>query len=469
MGTSSAAEPDRKRVRFGRESSNLTSAELHPNSELKNGALRANQVVQLRFIRSIDDISPDGAAGSHPDHLIAHPTYLHQIIPNEQVLGYSSVTAAIYIHQASLFTWIHTHKTLLNQSSEDDLNPEIEKDPNDDNNQSAQPESTKQNDNNNTESNPMLNTTVTNVEALMAPFIKSGRFTTRGAYLEALETPYTMPLSNRVAKYEKDGRHYGIYKEKFFAPDDNGTPVKRDDFHAFHLRMAFLMFINIDGASFIDDDDPRWEVFVVAEEENDKPMAFIGYATTYPFSALRTTESKSITFAERIRISQVFISPLGQAKGHGSQLLQNIYNDAISRNAVEVTVEDPSLGFRLLRDVTDLRLCYERGLLDPSKPLTMDEESELVEKLRTSLLLTLGQAKRCLEVHQLRHTDKDNEDSYKKYRLWVKRRLFKENLEVLDQYDTEERKKKLAEIFEDYEKEYTEAIKRINARLERMS
>ena len=468
MGTSSAAEPDRKRVRFGRESSNLASTESHPNSELKNGALRANQVVQLRFIRSINDISPDGAAGSHPDHLIAHPTYLHQIIPNEQVLGYSSITAAIYIHRASLLTWIHTHKTLLNQSSSDDVNPDIEKDENDGDDQSGQHEPTEQNDNKNADTNPSLNITVTNVEALMAPFIKSGRFTTHSAYLEALETPFIMPLSNRVARYEKDGRQYGVYKEKFFTPNDNGTLVKRDDFHAFHLRMAFLMFINIDGASFIDDEDPRWEVFVVAEEEDDKSISFVGYATTYPFSALRTTEEKSITFAERIRISQVFISPIEQAKGHGSQLLQNIYNDAISRNAVEVTVEDPSLGFRLLRDVTDLRLCYERDLLDASKPFAIDEEGALVEKLRTSLLLTLGQAKRCLEVHQLRHTDKEDEDSYKKYRLWVKRRLFKENLEVLDQYDTEERKKKLGEIFEDYEKEYTEAIKRINARLERM-
>lgn len=414
-------EPDRKRVRF-------TGSEPAPTDPTKPSTLRANKIVELRFIHGAADLSPSGAREPHEKSLTTNPPFLHQIIPKENVFGWANLSVAIYIHLPSLSYWIDSFGERL------ELPPSA----------SDCPERT-------------------DVPTLLAPFVKGGLCETRAAFEEAISEPFVSSLSNCVLQYEKNGRKFAVYKESFVVKGDSGVPVRNEKFLSFHRRMAFLMFIHIDGASFIDDEDPRWEVYVVVEEPDNAPSEFVGYATTYPFSVLRKAseeEGHRMNFADRIRISQVFVSPLQQGKGHGSKLLQAIYKNAKERNAIEVTVEDPSRGFRLLRDVTDLKRSYAAGILDASKTFLPEQESELLALLRKDMLLTAGQAKRCLEVHQLKYTDRENEEKYKKYRLWVKRRLFKENYEVLDNFDKEERKVKLAEIYEDYEKEYLEALSR---------
>lgn len=228
--------------------------------------------------------------------------------------------------------------------------------------------------------------------------------------------------------------------------------------------MAFLMFLHINDASFIDVQDERWQLFVTAcLDDQSRPAVFTAYSTVYPFSALAVGDGP-LHFAERIRVSQVFVQPFCQKQGHGAHLLNVIYADAERRHAIQVTVEDPSPAFRLLRDITDLRRAYDAQILRPDAPIRMDHEQQLQHDLSSKLLLTPAQARRCLEVHQLRHTDRADDNAYKKYRLWVKRRLFKVNLEVLDQYDKQEKKDKLAEIYDDLQTEYDKAILRLDAR-----
>lgn len=424
MGTPHIMEPSRKRVRF--------NSDADPRPELRNdpkkSTLPAKQVVELRFISSPDELPDPAAASDHPAHLTAHPTYLHQVIPDEQVHGWHHLTVAVYVHKSSLASWIDHDGQLQPDNEQNEVK-------------------------------------VTDLPQLITPFIKNGLHTSRSHFLTTLSSPHVMPLSTAISKYQAKGMNFAIYKEKFFSKDETGSLVKRTDLLNYHHRMAFLMFTHIDGASFIDHDDPRWEVFVVAELIDEKPTNFVGYATTYPFSALSSDGDKRISFSERIRVSQVFISPLAQAAGHGRRLLTAVYDDALARKAMEVTVEDPSIGFRLLRDVTDLRRCYQHSLLDEDKAVDYDKESQLVQLLKDHLLLTSAQAKRCLEVHQLRHVDKADEKAYRRYRLWVKRRLYKENVEVLDQYEAQEKKDKLAEIYEDYEKEYSQSTQRIHARV----
>lgn len=430
MGTLSQDENerDRKRVRFtGPESAN---GEETKNGEVaKTGALSATSVVELRFMDKPDDLLPAGAREPHPEALTSRPPFLHQIVPKETVHGWANLTVAVYVHLPTLSYWIDSdgeHAELPAGSTEE---PER-----------------------------------TDVPALLAPFLKGGLCPTRAAFEEAINAPFVSPLKNCILRYEKVGRKFAVYKENFAEKGESGM-VRNEDFHSFHRRMAFLMFVHIDGASFIDDEDPRWEVYVVMEEQGDASPEFVGYATTYPFSVLRKSsseEGQGMRFADRIRVSQVLVSPLQQGNGHGSKLLQAVYKDAKERNAIEVTVEDPSRGFRILRDVTDLKRSYAAGILDPSKAFPREEETTLLELLRKDMLLTSGQAKRCLEVHQLKYTERDDESEYKQYRLWVKRRLFKENYEVLDNYDKEERKTKLAEIYQDYEEEYLAALARLN-------
>lgn len=425
MGDASLSDgPDRKRVRF-------TGSDPAPADVPKPDTLRATNVVELRFIQNTAEISPSGAAHSHDKSHVSSPPFLHQIIPKENVFGWSSLTVAVYVHRPSLSYWIDSSGERL----ECPPGPAV----------ADVPE-------------------CTDVPALLAPFVKGGLYDSRAAFEDAISEPFVSPLSNCVLRYEKNDSKFAVYKEGFVVKAENGAQVRNDTFLNFHRRMSFLMFVHIDGASFIDDEDPRWEVYVVVEEPDNAPHEFVGYATTYPFSVLRKTgeDGRAMNFADRIRISQVVVSPLQQGKGHGTKLLHAIYKDAKQRNAMEVTVEDPSRGFRILRDVTDLKRSYAAGILDSSKAFIVEQEPELLSLLRKDMLLTAAQAKRCLEVHQLKYTNREDDEKYKKYRLWVKRRLYKENYEVLDNFDKEERKVKLAEIYEDYEKEYALALSRLN-------
>lgn len=412
--------PDRKRVRF-----DALQAETAP-PELKNGVLHTKNVVQLRFVNSIADVHERGAAGPHAPELTKPPLFLHQIVPKEQVFGWKSMTVAVYVHIPSLTFWIDTVKERLDDKSTDDVVEE------------------------------------TDVQALLTPFIKDGLCSTRTQFATAISSYEGAPVSNCVLQYEKKSNQYAVYKEKLFSVNEDSTVQKKERLYKFHARMAFLMFIHIDGASFIDDEDPRWEIFIVMKLVDGVARDFIGYATTYPFSVLTKKTTDGIKFADRMRISQVFICPFAQGCGHGGSLLNAIYQDATTRQAMEVTVEDPSHGFRLLRDMTDLRRSYNSEILNEHTILAFERESEILSSLREKLLLTAGQARRCLEVHQLRHTRRDDEEAYREYRLWVKRRLFKENFEILEKYSKDERKVKLAEIYDEYEQEYAQAVARLD-------
>lgn len=421
-------EPDAKRVRFNAPPEPNGSTEITTENDPEKATLNATDVVQLRFVSTVSDIAAEGAAGPHDNALTAPAPFLHQIVHGLKIHGWRSLTVALYVHLPSLSYWIDSAGEAADPPQEKDAAPQ------------------------------------TDVPALITPFIKGGIVSSRTVFEAAIADTKPLPLKNRVIAYETAGKKYAVYKEAFFDHAEDGTLMKNEAFHAYHLRMASLMFIHIDGASFIDDEDPRWETFVVAEEEDDKPVSFVGYATTYPFSVLTKDEHNAMNFAHRIRISQVLVSPLHQGRGHGRKILHAIYKKAEERNALEVTVEDPSLGFRLLRDVTDLKRSYAAGILSPDVASLKEQEEEVITKLRKDLALTVGQAKRCLEVHQLRHINRDDDDQYKKYRLWVKRRLFKENYEILDNFDKEERKVKLAEIYDGLEKEYFESIMRLKGR-----
>ncbi|KAI0565848.1 histone acetyltransferase type b catalytic subunit [Gracilaria domingensis] len=415
MAGTSPQPPARKRVRFDPTA----------GADGRGPGLPARDCVQLRFVRS-DSSVPSSPLESYDRQLTSVPSFLHQIVPRESVYGWDSLRIAVYVHMRTLATWIDS----VGDRSEADPGAEA-----------------------------------TDVPALLSPFIKDGLCSSRAAF-EAVMTsePSFLPFTNQISSFSADGVRFGIFKEKFLIRDEESNVVSPNTpLLAFHHRMAFLMLIHIDDASFIDVDDERWELFAIARLENGRPVEFVAYSTVYPFSAL-TSGNGPMRFAERIRISQVFVMPVFQRSGHGSRLLNAIYEDAQRRNALQITVEDPSPGFRLLRDVTDLRRAYDAGILDADLPLDLAEENNLMEALGTKLLLTPGQARRCVEVHQLRHTNRSDEEAYKKYRLWVKRRLFKANLETLDQYDKEERKEKLAEIYAGLEMEYDTAILRVRYR-----
>lgn len=422
-----SAPPPAKRVRFGDghaagyDSGQSSPADSGSSSAVPRPALEADGVIQLRFVRGAGDIHAHGARGAHDEALLARPTFTHQVYTGGKVRGFSEATAALYVTCASLACWLDVHTVEL-----EDFVPEEGE-------------------------------SVTDVRGMLWKLVLAGGVESREEFEKIAEKDkeYTPPFFGKpMMTYERDGREFSVFKTKLLS-----DPLVVD----YHKRMQLLMFLHIDGANFIDSSDLRWELFVVLEHVGGAPRHLVGYATVYPFSAIRPGFSLDEGFAERIRISQVFVLPRFQRGGHGGKLLDAIYTDALQRKAIEVTVEDPSGGFRLLRDSTDLPRAYEAGILDPSAKLpSYDAVSDIVARLRTKLLITKTQARRCVEVHELRFVDRDCEPDWKKYRLWVKRRLYGEWQEVLDAFTGDDRKAKLGEIYEDYETEYLAVVDRLS-------
>lgn len=413
---SSSDEPSAKRVRLD-----------EPDTPTHTGPkLKARDVVELRFVRKPEDIDADGAAGPHDESRTFAPTFMHQVFPKEEIVGCSSATLAVYVDSLTLSTWIDADFKPLAGVDESVRTP---------------------------------------LKKTLAPFIKAGLCSTRAEFESAVRArePAVSASTKPVARYTARGQRFGVYKEKLAGASAS----------ALHKRACFFMFVHIDGASFIDADDPRWELFVVHRlDKRGDPRELVAYATIYPFAAMRSTGNVDDGFAERIRISQVFVMPPQQGRGHGARLLESVYRDAERRGAMEVTVEDPSIGFRLLRDLTDLRRAYKAGILEYKTMLDYEKVGEVTGRMNEKLLIAHTQARRCVEVHQLVHVDKEDEDAYKKYRLWVKRRLHTDFLEVLDFHaekagegkEKEARKTKLSEIYADVEAEYLNVVERLDKR-----
>lgn len=429
MSRHGAHEPPAKRVRFGGPpAAEVDDGDTSPHSagssppQTPPSSLDASEVIELRFVRSADDVHREGARGGHVGELTAHPTFTHQVFPGGVVHGFSSAKAALYYTCGSLTSWLDVD--LVPRDNVDVANGE-----------------------------PISAVYDTLWKLVLAGGVESRReFEVAASRDASFAHPFK---SDPLKTYGRGGRTFSVFKSQL-----NASAETFD----YHKRMQFLMFMHIDGANFIDSTDTRWELFAVIEHVDGVPRYLAGYATVYPFSAIRPGCSLNDGFAERIRISQVFVLPHYQRAGHGTALLSVIYEDATSRKAIEVTVEDPSEGFRLLRDSTDLPRAYDAGILKPSESISHDASlvSIAIDRMRKELLVTKAQARRSLEVHELRLVDRRDESVYKKYRLWVKRRLHHDYVEVLDAFNGDDRKGKLAEIYEDYEREYLTVVGRLS-------
>ncbi len=410
-------EPNGKRVRFGgAEDDGFGGGETHD-------VLKAREVVELRLVTTPKEVSISHARGKQAKEKTFHPKYLHQIFPDEKIPGYSHAKLGIYYDPVSLFTCMFEKSTKLSGEEVCQFG---------------------------TDNGTPLN-------AKLAQFIKSG-LCGREEFIDLMHVrnEFEVPVKNLKMRYSVGVERYGVYKEKL---GEENSPMFN-----FHERIKFFMFVHIESASWIDSLDPRWEIYCI-HRLNDKgqPREFVAYATTYPFSVVKSG-NKELEFDERVRISQVLVMPQAQGRGHGTRLMAAIYQDAEKRGCLEVTVEDPSHGFRILRDLTDLRRAYGEEILEYKAEFEYGTEDPIIAELRKQLRITKTQARRCMEVHAMVNLDFDDEDMYKKYRLWVKRRLYSDYVDVLEHLGAKEKKVKLAELYNDTEAEYRVVIKRLETR-----
>lgn len=227
-----------------------------------------------------------------------------------------------------------------------------------------------------------------------------------------------------------------------------------------HLRMRIFVLLFIEAGSYIDESDERWELYMIFKKSNNKntPL-FVGFSTVYPYFWYKDSKSHDQLpwWPMRKRISQFVILPPFQGLGLGAavynSLAQSFFDNVIVK---EITVEDPSEAFDDLRDRCDLQRLAALGVwTDLKLPL----ESKWIADTREYYKIAPRQFDRCLEMALLNNLGGKPD---KRYRLFVKKRLYIRNQEALNDLDDSQRKDKLQETFERLVEDYHRIMDKVD-------
>lgn len=283
-------------------------------------------------------------------------------------------------------------------------------------------------------------------------------------------------------------------------------------------RIQILVPLLIEGGTPIQTEsteeheaDPldRWTVYFLYQkrtlsEQPDKfTYVFAGYSTVYRFYIFRPQTSTvaatgdlelptgTTPFSEfpcRSRISQFVILEPFQHKGNGQRLYRPIYRNLLEDpNTFEVTVEDPSEAFDVLRDMADLSFLRDHSEfcdihintsinIPKTGPVPKDiVDKKKLEAVRLKFKIAPRQFSRLVEMHLMaklpdpvrpsmpvgeeedkgkRAPKKVEEHEYRLWKLLTKSRINMQNKEILSALDPGERIAKLSETLTSVELEY---------------
>ncbi|CAE6422469.1 unnamed protein product [Rhizoctonia solani] len=372
----------------------------------------ANDALCLKLVRAARD---EGVL-SEDEHSVVeefHPTFTYPIFGDkETIYGYADLKISLFFASGSLSMFLNVASTAKLPSK-----------------------------------------TADDVEGKLYKFIPPDYSKSVESFQNMVEKDATTfrPLGEKIHTYVRRAASHGKGKSKEASPisEDDPDAVVFEVYHStwdtpgfreYHRRMQIFILLYIEGGSYIQEDEEKWEFVVLYErrrshspnDNSDDPPTytyhFAGYSSLYPFWCWPDKV--------RLRLSQFVLLPPYQHAGHGSALYNAIYHFSLGRDdVVELTVEDPSEAFEDLRDRNDM------------KRLLSLEASIQGHRLGR-------QFNRLIEMLLLRELDSSSKQSQKAFRLQVKERLFRFNYEILAQLAKEERLEKLEETFQNVRTDY---------------
>jgi histone acetyltransferase 1 len=222
-------------------------------------------------------------------------------------------------------------------------------------------------------------------------------------------------------------------------------------FKEYHRRLQPLLLFFIEGASFIDEEDPKWETYLLFRKSNSSGFQFVGFVTCYDYFSYPQSIRK--------RISQFLILPPFQGKGHGGRIYRFLYRRFLADSkVVDVTVEDPTEEFSDMRCKNDLRMLMEAKAFEGQ---SVPYSPAFLKHLQEQYKLSKQHVTQLAEMFGLRSVRGLGDVQMKKYRVWVKKRLFKRNEEALDGIEADVVKDKLEETFRNVTADYCRIIESI--------
>lgn len=336
------------------------------------------------------------------------------------------------------------------------------------------------------------------------------------------------PPGKLVHNYSRKGKTFEIWAGSLL------DPAVRETLERMQILISFFIEagtpINTQDADWTLD---RWTIYFVYEKisaersASSSSYSFIGYSTTYRFFSLKpasaidkaavesnnsTTKAASgalqsifrtdsINVKELpacVRLSQFLILPPYQKSGHGSALYSAIYASILTDPTVrELSVEDPSEEFDVLRDINDWRTLEPKfrdakisinvepfsgtekrrgGRLPTAKLLDV----AALKKIRADTKIARRQFARQVEMYllslipfshraaggasltklliQKTRAPDPADKAYYWWRLILKQRIYKKNKDQLQQLDLEERRPKVEDAARAQEDEYEKLL-----------
>eukprot|EP01080_Neovahlkampfia_damariscottae_P000317 gene317-6731_t len=399
---SEVAKGDKKNIEVEEESNDQIQEEPTENEYVCN----SNEAMNFKLISTIEDLDKNDIS--------FHPTYTHQIFgEDERIVGFKNLKINIYFHASTLNTCIEQS---YDEKIVKDINPI-----------SLLTKKPIEFEINGTKSIPFRYETLSNLNEFKKIIKKK-------------KTIKPTTFGNEIERYEKNERIFEIYLGDFENPN----------IIDYHERLQIFSLFFIQGASYINNEDSKWKIFLIFEKIKDiQVYNIVGYCTVYPFYGYPDRT--------RLRISQFIILPPFQKQGHGSKLLKSIYNYAKQINSIDVCVEDPSDDFQSLRDKIDFQNFQKLNL-------NLNEfNKELKDRVKNELKINDSQIRKCYEIeklNQILNSKEKNEEKKRKLELEIKRRLFKEY--DLNNYfeDKKECKSNLDSIYKEVYQEYIDILKK---------
>ncbi|EGZ16140.1 hypothetical protein PHYSODRAFT_508564 [Phytophthora sojae] len=262
---------------------------------------------------------------------------------------------------------------------------------------------------------------------------------------------YTTKARVKEGEEIQADRYFEIYECKL---EDNEPAQKL----LANLQTLSLWFV--EGADAVDVADPRWIVYLLYERAEAGSGAFrpVGFITVFKFFNPLGRKAAYCKPAqnETHRICQALIFPTYQRQGHAERLVHCIHTQAVGNDHVyELTVEDPVPAFSSLRDLVDLKNCVKHGFFSLAPEDSADAggtgrgalalTTADIHAVQEKLKLTQKQVQTCYEARKLAFVDPSDEAQLKKFRLEVKKRLFRLHTEELDGMGSAERRKAFLE------------------------
>jgi histone acetyltransferase 1 len=277
-------------------------------------------------------------------------------------------------------------------------------------------------------------------------------YTNRNAWersrLQERET-FSIP-GKLINETDISGETYQVYK----------TPLR--EAKSLHSRLEIFVLFFIEGGSEIDQDDERWDLYLVykkAVKGGDAQLC--GFSTTYRYFWYESAAEHDRTYEamrnSRKRISQFLILPPYQGRSLGTFLYKSIVDALMADESVkEITVELPSEAFDDLRDRCDLERLSALGVWSE---VTLPVDRQWVERTRREYKIAPRQFDRCVEMALL-HSFHGAAPS-REYRLFVKQRLYQRNYEVLKDMEMPEQRDKLATTYDRLTEDYQRIISKV--------